>query len=519
MKANPIKSCRGCTDAAVRAKMPHEEQCNACRKKELNRKWRLANPGAMAANARKWREAGNKNVRPEGYEEQQRLKKLEKYRNDPEHREKAKAAAKQRRLEKPDIVKAETKSWMERNRPAVRRYQSDYQRERRASDPEFHQRLLTAQSMWRIRHWAKDPQSNSWIRHLENQSIDPVWRQRLHVWQDNRCYMCNKKDNNMTIEHIIPRSRSGPTVKQNIVYTCSSCNYSRRALIWGTEWQPRNVDTSLTDLTVTYKTISHALREAGLEAAENGRGGFRIHSDKRASSRDLYILSTFAASERNVSSRDGRFACILRDADPNAIILFDYEWYARAKAVLNMLRSKMGIAEKGIGARELSVVEVSAEDATVFLRDHHVMGAVDAPFRIGLANGEMLCGVGLFADHGDSYECVRLAFRGHVPGGMTRIIQGLRRLHGNRPVTSFIDTRYATGAGHGTVGFTYEGRTEETYLWVLPDRVQHQRYLSNDNKMSRNLLYFNPDLPREKNIRANGIFKVWVPPRAKMLLA
>jgi hypothetical protein len=85
-------------------------------------------------------------------------------------------------------------------------------------------------------------------------------------------------------------------------------------------------------------------------------------------------------------------------------------------------------------------------------------------------------------------------------------------------VTSFIDTRYATGGGHDTIGFKATGRTPETYLWVLPDRVQHQRYLSNDNKMSRSLLYFNPEVSREDNIRANGIFRVWVPGRISMSL-
>ena len=124
----------------------------------------------------------------------------------------------------------------------------------------------------------------------------------------------------------------------------------------------------------------------------------------------------------------------------------------------------------------------------------------------------------MFADRGDVYECVRLAFAGHIPGGMSRILTELRRRYERKPISSYIDTRYADGAGHESIGFMREGTTPETYMWVFPDRMQHQRYLSNDNKMSRNLIWFDPELSREQNIAANGIFRIWTPSRLRMML-
>ena len=145
------------------------------------------------------------------------------------------------------------------------------------------------------------------------------------------------------------------------------------------------------------------------------------------------------------------------------------------------------------------------------------MGAVSASHRIALTDGNKIVGLGMFADRGEVYECVRLAFAGHVPGGMSRIITSLRRNYEHKPISSYVDTRYADGAGHETIGFTYEGMTPETYMWVFPDRMQHQRYLSNDNKMSRNLIWFDPASSREQNITANGVFRVWTPGRIRML--
>lgn len=517
-KANSIKTCPGCTDADVRKHLPFEQQCSACRKKERNRVWREQNPGAMAANAKRWRDAGNKSVRPEGYAEKHRLREQDRYKNDPVARERIKATSRKRRIEKPDEVKAANKAWQKAHAVEQRRYRRDYARARRATDPEYRQRCLDAQTMWRVRNWARDPQSNSWIHHQENQAIDPAWRSKLHIWQEDRCYLCNKIDGNLTIEHLVPRSRGGPTIKQNIVYSCSSCNYSRQNRIWWQEWTPREVEPTADKILLRYTTISTELDRLGLDGSPRSDGGFTLQTDKREA-RPLYIVSTFAGSERNPGSSNGRTAARLKMKHPDAIVLFDHEWYGRREAVLNMLRSKMGIAVRQVGARDASVVEVTADVAKTFMRQNHVMGAIDTAIRIGLIddNGD-LCALGLFVDQESSFECVRLAFAGHVPGGMSRIMRSLWKLYGKKPITSFVDTRYAIGDGHETIGFKNIGTSAETYLWVFPDRVQHQRYLSNDNKMSRNLLYFNPDAPAEDNIKANGVFRIWLPKKIRMVL-
>ena len=514
---NPIKTCPGCDDPVARKSLPVDQQCSGCRKKERNRVWREANPGAMALNSKRWRDAGNKTTRPVGYAEQQRIRMREQYQENPEVRERVKAAAKKRRLEKPEVIKAEMKAWLDKNRPKVREYQRLYAQDHRLNDPNYLRRSLEAQSMWRLRNWARDPQSNSWIRHAENQAIDHAWRAHLHAWQEDHCYLCNRPTKTLTIEHLIPRSRSGPTTKQNIVFTCRSCNYSRQSRIFWTEWRPPVVEPNTDRCLLRFRTIPAALAAAGIGGQPATDGSFILSTQERKD-RPLFIVSTFFGSERNPGSDNGHVACRLRETHPTAIILFDREWYVRRDAVLNMLRSKMGIANRRPGARHLDVAEIDSPASDDFLRRNHVMGPVDAPFRIGLLAEGILVGLGIFADRGETFECVRLAFDGHVPGGMSKIMQGLWRLYGKRTISSYVDVRYANGDGHETIGFHTNGSTPDTYSWVLPDRTQHQRYLSNDNKMSRSLIYFSTDISREDNIRANGIFKIWLPGRLRMRL-
>jgi hypothetical protein len=120
VRANPITSCAGCTDQTVRASLPFEQQCSPCRKKERNRLWRESNPGAMAANAKRWREAGNKSQRPEGYAEQHRTYSRERYHTDPVVQAATKAANEKRRREKPEEVREAMRRWQEANPEKLR---------------------------------------------------------------------------------------------------------------------------------------------------------------------------------------------------------------------------------------------------------------------------------------------------------------------------------------------------------------------------------------------------------------
>ena len=466
----------------------------------------------MAISAKQWRDAGNKTNRSPESLARQRSARLSRYHDDQAVRDKAIADARKRRLAKPDVVKAENAAWRAAHGPELRAYHAEYQRNRRATDPVFHRRCLDQQTMWRVRNWAKDSESEAWIRRVEDQDIDPTWRRRMHGWHAGRCYVCNNPCDDLTIEHVVPRSRGGPTVRQNIVLSCPSCNYSRQDRMWGAEWMPRIRHDDHDGFALRRQSIANDLANAGLDGGQLPDGSYLLCGPD-CPPRSLLVMSTFACSDRNPGSGGGHVLDRLRETNPGAILILDHEWHGRRRAVLNMLRAKMKIATRQAGARKLQVVEATSAIAAAFLHENHVMGAVDAPFRIGLSNGDALLGVGLFADRGDRYECVRLAFDGHVAGGMSRIMEGLRRTHGAKPISSYVDTRYAVGDGHETIGFVTTGQTDGTYVWVLPDRVQHQRYLSNDNKMSRNLLYFDPALPREQNIRANGVFKTWLPPR------
>lgn len=453
-----------------------------------------------------------KPVRSAEYKARQAAKKRERYQNDPEYKEKRKAIAYKWRDANPEKAKSAAKLFHEKNPGYSTNYNREYVRNRKLYDIEFYNSCLNNQRLWRLRNWQKNENLGILIKNKEELVIDQEIIKRLEAWQVGRCYFCNAKGR-LTTEHIIPRKLGGPTIPQNLVRTCEHCNYSRQEKLFYLQWVPQNREIIFDEFLVCKDQIKNDLIYAGF-GVEVKDDSFVLKSDY--TTKILYIISTFMASDRNIENN----YCIanLLQQNSDSIVILDREWYSRKSAILNMLRSKLHIMNKGLGARQLDAVNLSQTQCDEFMNRNHVMGAIQEKIRIGLVKDDKIYGVGLFSETDNFFECNRLAFDGHVPGGMSKIITYLKRNYGTKPIISYIDTRYATGDGHAEIGFSLLGKARVTYKWILPDRTQHQRYLSNLNKMSMNLLCVDLEKSREDNIKANGIFKLWMPEKLKMIM-
>ena len=52
------------------------------------------------------------------------------------------------------------------------------------------------------------------------------WQEKLRLF-DNKCVYCGKKDNKLTIDHVVPLSLGGRNTIENIVPACAWCNTSK----------------------------------------------------------------------------------------------------------------------------------------------------------------------------------------------------------------------------------------------------------------------------------------------------
>lgn len=341
----------------------------------------------------------------------------------------------------------------------------------------------------------------------------------LEDWQSMRCFYCNRKlrknvRRDIHLDHIVPLSRSGSHLCNNIVMACQDCNNRKSDKFFGIEWKPDTVESLPEDL---FFLSPEKIRE-DLEGLAN----WKVFPEKYAvrvegnTTVRLYVLSSFACSERNPYSF--QFAVNMKASDPDALFLFDTEWRNRFPNIVNMLQSKVGISDK-TGARKLDFSFVEAREARKFLDQYHVMGFGTGTHYAGLkdVDGE-LYGLGVFYKRDGFYENIRMAFKGHVSGGMSKIIKSLWEKAGKLPIKSFVDSRYADGGGCESVGFSHQGMTLPSYKWMFTTGFRHQMYFSNPEKVREGLLHYFDQYSDEDNVTLNGIFRLWVPPLHRILL-
>ena len=61
-----------------------------------------------------------------------------------------------------------------------------------------------------------------------------LWRRDVKEKWDWKCAYCGDKSN-LTIDHVVPRSKGGPDFTKNVVCCCSSCNQKKGHEPWE-EW-------------------------------------------------------------------------------------------------------------------------------------------------------------------------------------------------------------------------------------------------------------------------------------------
>ncbi len=61
-----------------------------------------------------------------------------------------------------------------------------------------------------------------------------IWRTKIKERWDNECAYCGSEEN-LTIDHVIPRAKGGMNTSKNMVCCCESCNHDKAHTFWE-EW-------------------------------------------------------------------------------------------------------------------------------------------------------------------------------------------------------------------------------------------------------------------------------------------
>ena len=73
--------------------------------------------------------------------------------------------------------------------------------------------------------WAVE-YTDKWVNSATKKFKLPCTRKNVVVRDDYTCQYCNKRfhEKELTLDHVVPRSKGGPTEWENVVAACTKCN-------------------------------------------------------------------------------------------------------------------------------------------------------------------------------------------------------------------------------------------------------------------------------------------------------
>lgn len=184
-----------------------------------------------------------------------------------------------------------------------------------------------------------------------------------------------------------------------------------------------------------------------------------------------------------------------KDKGIQLLTIFEDEWLYNREKVKSFIKSKIGVFDRRIYARNCNIGNVSKEIAYWFFENNHIQGkpnGISEAFGL-FFNNELLGVVSYGKHHRDATQCVinRLAFLDNVQviGGASKLIKNSLKKYNSRVIT-WSDNRWSTGEIYSKAGFIKNKNLRPDYS-----------YYKNNNKLripKQKMKKSNTGCPKEK---------------------
>jgi len=158
------------------------------------------------------------------------------------------------------------------------------------------------------------------------------------------------------------------------------------------------------------------------------------------------------------------------------ITIYEDLWQTKNEIIKSRLLATFGRGEV-IFARKCTVCVISAESASLFLENNHLLGSARCKYRYGLFYKKSLVAVATFSqarpmtrENGvlSSFEWVRYASLGsaRVVGGMGRLMDYFVKMVEPQEIMTYADIDWSCGDVYKKLGFKYTDRTNPIEFYV-----------------------------------------------------
>ena len=167
--------------------------------------------------------------------------------------------------------------------------------------------------------------------------------------------------------------------------------------------------------------------------------------------------------------------------------IFSTEWEQKPEVVTSIIKSKMGIFDKRIYARQTIVKELTNIEYTNFTNTYHLQGFGIAKIRLGLYYDDELVSIMSFSKSRFSkkheWEMIRYCnkFGYQIIGGASKLFSYFVKNYNPTSIVTYADARHSFGTIYTTLGFEFVNHAKPNYFYfinngILESRQKYQKH-------------------------------------------
>lgn len=226
--------------------------------------------------------------------------------------------------------------------------------------------------------------------------------------------------------------------------------------------------------------------------------GIRWHGELNGKGRTYHLSKTEHCTKRGL----------------RLLHFWDIEIVQKWDIVTSMIRHRLNLCERTIGARQCSVNEIPSSEAYQFCEDNHIQGGIKSATALSLQYCGQVIAVACFGPsrfERDKMELLRFCTLRNISvvGGLGRLVSNYTKST-NTGLVTYCDKRYGTGGGYEQVGFKHVHDTSPGYYYyngsapTLLSRHQFQKH-----KLGTKLERYDSLMSEWDNMQMNGYDRVW----------
>jgi hypothetical protein len=152
--------------------------------------------------------------------------------------------------------------------------------------------------------------------------------------------------------------------------------------------------------------------------------------------------------------------------------LYEDEWKNKRPLVESMIRSRLGLNEHKIYARQCTIREIDLETKNTFLNQNHMQGQDSSSIKLGLYHNETLVAIMTFIKQKFGKDCDwelnRFATLSNhtVIGGFSKLLKYATNNHVSGVIISYADRRYSQGNVYEKNGFVLKRVSDPGYYYL-----------------------------------------------------